>query len=262
MGCVHSCLKFVAKECTICNQELDFDGWANLDEDVEFVNPEDYNNDPVLMHTGRRQSVAPTFTEHPVAIRRLTSFNEGRERPSYGARGPVHRKTSMKLLRKQSIKEKPEPLEPEEPVFMVGGKNLSQEKYVHTSPTGSPVLSRRSSSSASHPIRKQSSIEVTNYIELSRLGVNAFIKKNMHERCGWGSFVTTKMTSELHSLQSGLSVPIIQYFRSHSRLISGPNQCLVLADTYSKEIRVNTWTSPAIVCLLKDQVKTIIKLFF
>ena len=60
-------------------------------------------------------------------------------------------------------------------------------------------------------------------------------------------------------LQSGLSVPIIQYFRSHSRLISGPNQYVILADTYSM---VNTWISPAIVCLLKDQVKTIIKLFF
>ncbi len=58
------------------------------------------------------------------------------------------------------------------------------------------------------------------------------------------------------------SAPIIQYFRSHSRLISGPNRCVILADTYSKEIRVNTWISLAIVCLLKDQVKTVIKLFF
>ncbi len=70
-------------------------------------------------------------------------------------------------------------------------------------------------------------------------------------------------------LQSGLSVPIIQYFRSHSRLISvlfqahfGSKYSLILADTYSMEIRVNTWISPAIVCLLKDQVKTMIKLFF
>ena len=63
-------------------------------------------------------------------------------------------------------------------------------------------------------------------------------------------------------LQSGLSVPIIQYFRSHSRLISGPNYYIILADTYSIEIRVNNSISPAIVCLLKDQVKTIINLFF
>ncbi len=161
MGCVHSCLKITAKHCTICDTDLDFDGWAdNIDEDVEFVNPEDYNYDPVLMHTGRRQSVAPTFTEHPVAIRRLTSFNEGRPSLGHAARGPVHRKASMKLLRKQSIKEKPEPSDPEEPVFMVGGKNLSQEKYVHTSPVGTPVLSRRSSSAASSPMRKLSSVEV------------------------------------------------------------------------------------------------------
>ncbi len=29
-----------------------------------------------------------------------------------------------------------------------------------------------------------------------------------------------------------------ELFRSHSRLISGPNQCVIFADTYSKEIRV------------------------
>ncbi len=46
------------------------------------------------------------------------------------------------------------------------------------------------------------------------------------------------------------------YVRSHFRLILGPNQCVIMADTYSKKIRVNTWTSAAIVCLLKDQVKT------
>ncbi len=63
-------------------------------------------------------------------------------------------------------------------------------------------------------------------------------------------------------LQSGLSVPIIQYFWSHSRLILDPNQCVILAGTHSMKIRVNTWISPAIVCLLKDQVRTIIKLFF
>ena len=47
-----------------------------------------------------------------------------------------------------------------------------------------------------------------------------------------------------------------------ARLISGPNQCVILADTYSMEIRVNSWISPANVCLLKDQVKTIINPFF
>ena len=62
-------------------------------------------------------------------------------------------------------------------------------------------------------------------------------------------------------LQSGLSAPI-QYFLSHYRLISGPNKCVILADTDSKEIRINTWISPTIVCLLKDLVKTIIKIFF
>ena len=39
-------------------------------------------------------------------------------------------------------------------------------------------------------------------------------------------------------LQSGLSVPIIQNFRSYSRLISGPNQFIILIDTYSMEIRI------------------------
>ncbi len=62
--------------------------------------------------------------------------------------------------------------------------------------------------------------------------------------------------------KSGLSVPIIKYFWSHSRLISGPNQCVVLPDTYSMKSRVNTWISPAIVCLLNDKVKAIIELFF
>ncbi len=75
-------------------------------------------------------------------------------------------------------------------------------------------------------------------------------------QCPAGNFNANK------GLQSGLSVPIIQYFRSHSRLILGPNQCVILADTYSMEIRINTWISPAIVCLLKDQVKTLINLFF
>ena len=49
----------------------------------------------------------------------------------------------------------------------------------------------------------------------------------------------------------------IRYFQSHSRLISGPNQCVILADTYSVEIRVNARMSPATVCLLNDQVETI-----
>ncbi len=50
-----------------------------------------------------------------------------------------------------------------------------------------------------------------------------------------------------------LFVPIIQYFWSHSRLVSGPNQCVIFTDIYSMQIRVNTWIGLAIVCLLKDQ---------
>ena len=37
-------------------------------------------------------------------------------------------------------------------------------------------------------------------------------------------------------LQSGLSGPIIQYFQSHFRLISSPNQCVILPNIYMYSI--------------------------
>ncbi len=80
-------------------------------------------------------------------------------------------------------------------------------------------------------------------------------------RSGWEILIryydiVTSHHDAVKGLQSGLSVSVP--FQANF----GSKSVRYFGRTYSKEIRINTWISPAIVCLLKDQVKSIIKLFF
>ncbi len=125
----------------------------------ELVNPEDYNNDPVLILSGRRQSEAPPLVHSVYRFKSVTSMDaHNRETvrqlsdPKAPDSGPVHVAPRRRIP--QFTKQPSTDSAPSERKVSIYRRQSTVEA---TSPPGSPGLRRK----RSHLGRQHSSAEVS-----------------------------------------------------------------------------------------------------